>query len=81
VVVGVRPGHVRIDPDGLPAVLEVAELLGETTLLNLRLGEHPIRMRVNGKVRAAEGEPVAISFDPVAVHLFDRTSGQRIATD
>ena len=81
VVVGVRPGHLRIDPDGLPAVLEVAELLGETTLLNLRLGEHPIRMRVNGKVRAAEGEPVAISFDPRAVHLFDCTSGQRIATD
>jgi len=80
VVVGVRPGHVRIDPDGLPAVLEVAELLGETTLLNLRLGEHPIRMRINGKVRATEGEPVAISFDPAAVHLFDRSSGQRIAT-
>src|SRR5690606_26500563 len=78
VVVGVRPGHVRIDPDGLPAVLEVAELLGETTLLNLRLGEH--RMRINGKVRATEGEPVAISFDPAAVHLFDRSSGQRIAT-
>jgi ABC-type sugar transport system ATPase subunit len=81
VVVGVRPGQVRIDPDGLPAVLEVAELLGETTLLNLRLGEHPIRMRVNGKVRAAEGEAVAISFEPGALHLFDRASGQRIATD
>jgi len=81
VVLGVRPGHLRIDPDGLPAVVEVAELLGESTLLNLRLGEHPIKMRVNGKARVAEGEAVGISFDPEALHLFDRASGRRIVTD
>jgi multiple sugar transport system ATP-binding protein len=81
VVLGVRPGHVRVDPDGLPAIVEVAELLGESTLLNLKLGEHSIKMRVNGKAKVAESEPLGISFDPDALHLFDQASGQRIAMD
>jgi ABC-type sugar transport system ATPase subunit len=81
VVLGVRPGHVRIDPDGMPAVVDLAELLGESTLLSLRFGEHVIKVRVQGKARLEEGLPVRIAIDPGAVHLFDPRSGQRLAME
>ncbi len=81
VVLGVRPGHVRIDPDGMPAVVDLAELLGESTLLSLRFGEHLIKVRVPGKARLEEGLPVRIAIDPEAVHLFDPRSGQRLAME
>jgi multiple sugar transport system ATP-binding protein len=81
VVIGIRPGHVRIDPDGMPAVVDLAELLGESTLLSLRFGEHLIKVRVNGKAQVRDGEPIRIRLDPDGVHLFDPDSGQRMTTE
>jgi multiple sugar transport system ATP-binding protein len=79
VTVGIRPGDVRIDGEGLPASVYLTELLGETMIVNLRFGEQLIKARLLEKRHFGEGDEVRISFNLPNVHLFDRASGQRIA--
>ena len=46
VVVGIRPGAVRIGTDGIPATVELIEDLGDTAILDLELRRH-----VNSRAR------------------------------
>ena len=78
VTVGVRPGGLRIDPDGIPTQLYLSENLGETRLLNLMLGEELIKMRVSQSERPPDGETVPVSFDADSIHLFDAETGLRV---
>ncbi|MDH3670334.1 MAG: ABC transporter ATP-binding protein [Gammaproteobacteria bacterium] len=78
VIVGIRPGSLRIDPEGIPTQLYLQENMGETWLLNLKLGEMIVKMRVAHSERSAEGETVPISFAPGAIHLFDAETGLRV---
>jgi len=80
ITAGVRPGHVRIDPQGIPTQLYLSENLGETCLLNLKMGEVLVKARVPNEGRVAEGETVPIAFDPDSIHLFDAETGRRIET-
>ena len=79
VTVGIRPGDVRIDGEGLPAAVYLTELLGETMIVNLRFGEQLIKARLLEKRHFREGDEVRISFNLPNVHLFDRACGERIA--
>ena len=78
VTVGVRPSHVHIDADGIPAQLYLSENLGESHLLNLYLGANLVKMRVTDKQGFKDGDTVGISFDTDSLHLFDRQTGLRI---
>jgi hypothetical protein len=78
VTVGIRPGDVRIDGEGLPAAVYLTELLGETMIVNLRFGEQLIKARLLEKRRFQDGDDVRISFNLPNVHLFDRASGERL---
>jgi ABC-type sugar transport system ATPase subunit len=78
VVVGVRPGDVTLAPAGLSARVYVNELLGETSLVNLRLGDNIVKMRVNGRSPFCEGDTLSIRFDPARIHIFDRQTRRRI---
>jgi len=78
VTVGVRPSHIRIDADGIPAQLYLSENLGESYLLNLYLGEKLVKMRVTDMQGFKDGDTVGIAFDTDALHLFDRETGLRI---
>ena len=77
---GVRPGHVRIDPNGIPTRLYLSENLGETHLLNLKMGEVLVKMRAANAERITEGETVPIAFEPESIHLFDAKTGRRVET-
>ncbi len=84
VTVGLRPGDVRIGGEGdgegrLPAAVYLTELLGETMIVNLRLGERLIKARLSDKRPFREGDEVRVAFNLPNVHLFDRASGARIA--
>ncbi|MDH3377602.1 MAG: ABC transporter ATP-binding protein [Gammaproteobacteria bacterium] len=78
VIMGTRPSHVRIDPNGIPAQLYLSENLGESYLLNLYLGEHLVKVRVAEMLGVTDGDTVPISFDVNAIHLFDANTGLRI---
>ena len=78
VTVGIRPSHLRVAAGGIPTQLYLSENLGESRLLNLKLGEILVKMRVPESVRIADAETVPIAFDMNSVHLFDADSGVRV---
>ncbi|KAA3620946.1 MAG: ABC transporter ATP-binding protein [Proteobacteria bacterium] len=78
VTLGIRPSHMRIDPDGIRTRLYLSENLGESVLLNLYLGDKLIKMRVPSFDSGSEGDEVRVSLDPGAIHLFDSQTGLRI---
>ena len=61
-------------------VAPVADL-GETKLLNLKLGEVLVRMRVAQTEQIPEAETIPIAFEPSAVHLFDAETGRQVEAD
>lgn len=81
VIVGVRPADLRLAPAGLAARIELIEDLGDSYILDLLVGDRPVRLKRNTRPVVTEGEVLRIDFDPAAAHLFDASSGRRIAVD
>ena len=77
-MLGVRPGDIAADGQGVPAQVFVSELLGETTIVNLEIAGELVKMRVNGRCPLREGEQVRVRFDPGRLHFFECESGKRI---
>ena len=82
VEIGLRPEHVRPDPDGpLAFHVRAAEPLGASTLLHGALGEEglPFIAAVPGVHRIGEAhEAIRLGVDPGALHLFDPETGARL---
>ena len=68
VIVGVRPGRIRLaDADtseGLAGRLVLSENLGEAMLLNVEVEGALVKLRLPEVRRIAEGSPVRLVFDP-----------------
>jgi multiple sugar transport system ATP-binding protein len=74
-VLGVRPEHVRLLPDGgdgtAAAVVHTTEQLGSDSYLYCELpGGQRLTIHHPGQTRVQRQERVPIAFDPVACHLF-----------
>ncbi len=81
VVVGVRPSHVRLQDDGIPARLLLSENLGESMLLNAELSDgQVIKLRLPEVRRFQQGEMLSLGIDAGHTHYFDPDSRRRIAT-
>jgi ABC-type sugar transport system ATPase subunit len=78
VIVGIRPGAIRIVPDGIRARVELVEDLGDSVVLDLDCGGTPIRARVNDGEVPAEGAEIGIFARPEDIHLFDATTRRRL---
>lgn len=78
VVVGIRPGAVRIVPNGIPAIVDLVEDLGDTAILDLDCGGTSIRARVSDGDVPREGARLSIAARPQDIHLFDKTTRQRL---
>jgi multiple sugar transport system ATP-binding protein len=70
-VVGVRPADIGFTADGIPATVELAELLGDDMILDLRVGDTLVKARLMLNRRFSEGEAVRIAFEWNRLHLFD----------
>jgi len=79
VVYGVRPEHFRLDPEGMPATVQIVEPTGSETQVMLKIGAHSVVGAFRERVNARPGEIVPVTPDRDLVHLFDRQTGQRIA--
>jgi multiple sugar transport system ATP-binding protein len=77
-VYGIRPEHLRLDPDGIKASVQVVEPTGSETQVLLRVGDHDLIAAFRDRVTARPGEILPVSPDPALIHLFDRQSGQRV---
>ncbi len=78
-VVGVRPSHVRLQDDGIPARLLLSENLGESMLLNAELSDgQVIKLRLPDVRRFKQGEMLSLRIESGHVHYFDPKSRKRI---
>jgi ABC-type sugar transport system ATPase subunit len=78
VVVGIRPGALRITRDGLPARVDLIEDLGDTAVLDLDCAGTPMRVRVDDQSIPQEGATITVSARPQDIHLFDPTTRRRL---
>jgi len=68
---GLRPEHIRIDADGMPAVIESVEYFGADSVAVCRLGScGGVAVRVNGHLRSAPGTTVGLAWPDERQHFF-----------
>jgi multiple sugar transport system ATP-binding protein len=77
-VYGIRPEHLRLDPNGIQARIQVVEPTGSETQVTLRIGEISLMGAFRERIVANHGDVLAVSPDLPLVHIFDKASGQRI---
>jgi multiple sugar transport system ATP-binding protein len=80
VTLGIRPEHVHVmtsqQSDALRAVVHVTELMGNETLVFLRLGEAKIIARAAADFRAEIETPIRARLDMEKADFFDSQSGE-----
>jgi len=76
-LLGVRPEHVILGDDGIPAGVAGVEYLGADTIIACTIGTHMLAVRAPGKVALSVGSPVRVSWRPEHLHIFDAASGKR----
>ena len=78
-VLGIRPEHFVVAPDGVPVEVSVVEPTGSETLLAVKAGGQEITCVFRDRILPKPGETIRIRPDPELVHYFDAGSGQRLA--
>jgi ABC-type sugar transport system ATPase subunit len=78
VTLGVRPGDLRIAPEGMPARVDFVEDFGDSSIVNLEVAGQRVKLRAGELPQVREGETIHLAFEPASAHLFDRASGERI---
>ena len=75
---GVRPEHVTLDRGGaIQAQVEGVEYHGADSLLQCRVGEQSLWVRVPGRVGLSRGDPASLAWARGAQHFFDGATGAR----
>jgi multiple sugar transport system ATP-binding protein len=77
-VYGIRPEHLELSPEGLPATVLLVEPMGSETQVTMTLGEHQIIGVFRERVQAKPGSTITIKPNIANIHLFDASTGQRI---
>ncbi|SEH30439.1 carbohydrate ABC transporter ATP-binding protein, CUT1 family [Methylobacterium sp. UNC300MFChir4.1] len=75
-ILGVRPEHFDLAPEGIAAEVVVVEPTGSETMLAVRAGGQDITCVLRERVRERPGE--TISLRPNRVHFFDAETGRRL---
>jgi multiple sugar transport system ATP-binding protein len=78
VLYGMRPEHLNLSMQGIPAVVSVVEPTGSETLVFGEVDRTPICAAFAERHRFSSGETITLSPRLDAVHLFDRQTGQAI---
>jgi multiple sugar transport system ATP-binding protein len=78
VTVGLRPGALSFAGHGIPGRVDLVEDLGDSSIVNVEVGEQLVKVRTQHRPEVREGEAVHLHFDAAALHLFDRDSGARL---
>ena len=78
VVYGIRPEHLQLADEGMPATVAVVEPTGSETQVFLRLGESEIVAVFHERHDFRPGQTVHLKPRPEHAHLFDGASGDRV---
>ncbi len=78
-VLGIRPEHVTIDPDGAVALaVTVTEPTGSETFILGRSAEETMRCLFRDRVALKPGDAVRLRLDPSRILFFDEATGRRM---
>jgi multiple sugar transport system ATP-binding protein len=78
VTLGIRPQHLRLADQGIPATVTLVEALGAETVVHAETAPGARVLTVlDGQPQIARGQQVRLGFDARDVHAFD-AAGQRI---
>jgi multiple sugar transport system ATP-binding protein len=78
VVYGIRPEHLVVADDGLPAEVVVVEPTGSETQVFARLAGQEVVALLRERITVKPGDQIRLKPDARFVHLFDETTGNRI---
>jgi len=68
---GIRPEHITLGHDGVPAVVTSAEYHGADTIVTAQVNGAALLVRAPGQVDLAAGSQVKLGWEPAAVHIFN----------
>lgn len=83
-VMGVRPQDVVVYKDAkkkkglIKSVLDVVEPLGDTTILDLKIGEYLVKAVVDPDYQAEIGDTLWLEVPPNKIHVFDKQTGKTL---
>ena len=78
-ILGIRPEHLDVGPDGWPVLVETVEMLGAERLIYGRLNSEQIVVRVEEGSHAPQlGATLHVQPRPERLHAFDAKTGKRI---
>ncbi|MBX3532491.1 MAG: sn-glycerol-3-phosphate ABC transporter ATP-binding protein UgpC [Rhizobiaceae bacterium] len=78
VVLGVRPEHIAIGPEGVPATVTIVEPTGSETHLAVDLAGQAVVAVLKERLSARPGDALKLYIDPTLLHVFDTKSGRRL---
>lgn len=81
ITLGIRPEHIHLTDTAnahLQGSVYASELLGDSTILNVRSGDSTVLAKVAADQGLPVGERVSLAFDPGRIMMFDSQSGERI---
>ena len=82
-ILGVRPEDVSVAKEGLrrdviPAQIYVVEPIGESTIVDLKVGRYLVKARAAPAFKAEIGEKVNIQIDTEKIRIFDKKTEQAL---
>lgn len=78
VVYGIRPEHLELSDEGLPAEVVVIEPTGSETTVFLRMGTQSVVAVFRGSLDFEPGTQLKVTCDPAAAHVFNADTGARL---
>lgn len=79
-VLGIRPEHITVHPDGVPAEILIVEPTGSETHIVARVADHDVVVVLRDRFDGKPGDRISLRLDPARIHLFDKTTQIRIAS-
>jgi multiple sugar transport system ATP-binding protein len=80
-VYGIRPEHVNVEVEGLPAEVVVVEPTGPETLVHVRAGVSHWNIMFRERLTVRPSNRLFLAPDLNHVQLFDRKTGERLSAD
>jgi multiple sugar transport system ATP-binding protein len=78
---GIRPEHMRLMSEGgIPATVQLIEPTGSETQVTLRIGNTALTGAFRERISARPGETIRVAPELGLIHLFEKGSGQRLAS-